>query len=258
MPEEFIEPTREGRRNFILLLSCILVMGAALHFFLAPWFLAFLKTLPLCDQLSWVQGSFLVILLLPVTLALFWAIPHARKLIIFQQSPLPNAWVLRRTPIKRGSKVWWLAFALLGWSAVVVIFSFWAWFKMSDIFASLASQQCRHNMRVEVHIRNFSNSIGSPSAGFPSICRVGQPFFMNSHFSGPCHVDASLSEKLPVSFFSPDNSVSHSVFGQLPTFRLELNDVVNDPEFTLTGHVEGHQDLRITLILKELDELVEA
>lgn len=52
--------------------------------------------------------------------------------------------------------------------------------------------------------------------------------------------------------------IPSSVFGQLPTFRLDLNGVVNDQSLTLTGQVEEHPNLRIELILKKLDDLVEA
>lgn len=168
MPEEFIEPTREGRRNFILLLVSIVLLGALLHFLLAPRFLAFLNTLPPCDQLPWLQGSLLTILVIPVGLALVWAIPHARQLLRFQQHPLPNAWVLRRTPITRGPKVRRYALGLLAWSALLIIFSFWAWFKISDIFLALTPQQCRHNVPVEVHIRNLPNSMLLPAVTFES------------------------------------------------------------------------------------------
>ncbi|WP_455370942.1 hypothetical protein [Petrachloros mirabilis] len=143
MTDEFVEPTREGRRNFIVLLVCLLAFGAALHFVLTPHFLSFLNTLPLCDQLTWLQGSLLVILVVPMSLAVCWAIPHARQLLLHQQSPLPNAWVLRRTPIKRGPRVRWQAYALLAWSALVIIFSVWGWFKMGDIFAALSPQACK-------------------------------------------------------------------------------------------------------------------
>lgn len=143
MAEEFIEPTREGRRNFVLLLACLIAFGTALHFFFVPRFLAFLESLPPCDQLPWLERSLLAMLLLPVTLALFWAIPHARKLLLFQQSPLPNAWVLLRTPIKRGPRVRWQAYALLAWSALVMICAVWGWFKLGDIFAALSHQACK-------------------------------------------------------------------------------------------------------------------
>lgn len=144
MADEFIEPTREGRRNFIVLLVCLLAFGAALHFVLAPHFLSFLNTLPLCDQLTWLQGSLLLILVVPVSLAVCWAILHARQLLLHQQSPLPNAWVLRRTPIKRGPKVRWQAYALLAWSALVMICAVWGWFKLGDIFAALSPQACKN------------------------------------------------------------------------------------------------------------------
>lgn len=143
MTEEFIEPTREGRRKFVVLLACLIAFGTALHFLFVPRFLAFLESLPPCDQLPWLERSLLVMLLLPVSLALFWAIPHARRLLKFQRSPLPNAWVLLRTPIRRGTRVRWQAYALLAWSALVIIVSVWGWYKLGDVFAALTPQACK-------------------------------------------------------------------------------------------------------------------
>ncbi|HKO30016.1 MAG TPA: GrlR family regulatory protein, partial [Nitrospiraceae bacterium] len=49
-----------------------------------------------------------------------------------------------------------------------------------------------------------------------------------------------------------------SVLGPLGMFRLALTGVGKDQQLTLVGQVEGQPNLRISIILKKVDELVEA
>jgi len=49
-----------------------------------------------------------------------------------------------------------------------------------------------------------------------------------------------------------------SVLGPLGVFWLTLTGVKKDQQFTLVGEVEGQPNLKISIILRKVDELVEA
>ena len=56
------------------------------------------------------------------------------------------------------------------------------------------------------------------------------------------------------------STLHNSVFGTIGNFKLKLNGVmiVNDKEFEMSGSVEGHPELIIRIVLKKIDELIEA
>lgn len=136
MSDDFIDPTPEGRRNLLLLLLLGIVLGGALQFWLKPAFFASLHSLPPCDQLKWLRVCLIAALATPPLLTL-WAIPHSLKMLKYKQSPLPGAWVFRRTPVRRGRAVQLQAFFLLLVSAFCLAFPFLGWqvLKSSPIFA---------------------------------------------------------------------------------------------------------------------------
>jgi hypothetical protein len=65
----------------------------------------------------------------------------------------------------------------------------------------------------------------------------------------------SISAKVEVANYSGTPS---SIFGPLKSFRLTLNGIENNQEFTLSGQIEGQPTRMITITLKKVDELVEA
>jgi hypothetical protein len=121
MSTEYIHPTQEGRRNLVMLVLFSLIAGVAIDFWLLPAFFSYIHSLPKCNQFAWLRGTLLGVIFFPPLLAL-WAIPHSLKLLKLNQSPLPGAWVLRRTPIKRGRPVRLRAIALLLLSVLALAF----------------------------------------------------------------------------------------------------------------------------------------
>jgi hypothetical protein len=71
-----------------------------------------MNSLPKCDQAALARATLIGIFSTPALIAL-WAIPRAIRMLKFNQSPLPGAWVLRRTPIRRGRSVRIQAICLL-------------------------------------------------------------------------------------------------------------------------------------------------
>jgi hypothetical protein len=147
MEQEFVESSKEGRQKIILLVVVILLIGVLAKFILMPKYFAFVKSLPPCEQLPWLQGALAVAICSVPAVAIFWAIPHARKLLKYQQIPFPDAMVWRRTPVKRGPRIRWRAYGLIVWSLLAVIFPFWAWNRLDFFF--ITPKQCSPNTAVE-------------------------------------------------------------------------------------------------------------
>jgi hypothetical protein len=121
MTAEYIEPTRESRRNLLLLVVVAIAVGGAIRFWLFPALFAHIGTLPKCGQIKWLRNCLIVVVASPPLYAL-WAVPHAMRMLKLNQSPLPGTWVFRRTPIARGRVVRLRAFGLLFLSAIAPAF----------------------------------------------------------------------------------------------------------------------------------------
>jgi len=113
---QFIEPTPAGRRKIVAMILGGMVAALVIKLWLSPAYFAHIRGLPVCDQLPWLRNTLIVGMLLPLVVALAWAIPTALKLLQHGQSPLPGTLVFVRTPIKRGRAVLWRAYGLFAWS----------------------------------------------------------------------------------------------------------------------------------------------
>ena len=140
MTDKFIEPTREGRRNLLILLTLGILSGAFLQFWLKPAFHAYLNSLPACDQIKLLRVLLLSAICTPPLIAA-WSIPHSIRLIQFNQFPLPGTWVMRRTPTRRGAIVRLRAYCLLLLSGIALTVPFVGWrlLEPTHIFAPTKS-----------------------------------------------------------------------------------------------------------------------
>jgi hypothetical protein len=141
MSDEFIEPTRESRRNLLLLAVVGIVVGVSLQFWLKPVFLEHMSSLPLCDRLKWLRACLLGVIATPPLLA-FWSIPHAIKLLKLDQSPLPGTWVFQRTPIRRGRVVRLKAYFLLVLSLATLAFPLVGWHLLQSTPIFVPTKSC--------------------------------------------------------------------------------------------------------------------
>jgi len=133
---EFIDSTGRARRNLALLYGGGILLGALLVGLVRPALLEVLHDLPICDQAAW-SVRIVVTTLSPLPFAAVWLALHARNLLKFDQSPLPNAWVWRRTRIKRGRSVQMQAYALLFCAAVLLVAPLGAWFALQPLWSTL-------------------------------------------------------------------------------------------------------------------------
>ena len=118
-PEEYIEATPASRRKLGVLFAVLVSAAFAMLELVLPEYLAFLRTLAFCDQLDWVEGTLLAMLLAAVIPAP-WSWIASRRIVRLEQWPLPGSWVWQRTRVERGAKVLWRARALA--AAAVAMF----------------------------------------------------------------------------------------------------------------------------------------
>ena len=133
---EFAEPTAHARRNLLALYVIGAIVGALLVLVARPGLLAFIAGLPVCEQAHWSIGL-LVACLSVAPAAAFATIVHAKKLLRFNQSPLPHAWILRRTRIRRGRPVRVRAYALIVCSACFFAGAIYLAYLLRPLFSAL-------------------------------------------------------------------------------------------------------------------------
>jgi hypothetical protein len=119
---DFLDPGPHDQRVLILSWIALAFAGALIVLWLKPALLAHVNALPVCDQLPWWRAFLVGALCAPVVVAL-WAVHYARKLLRYEQMPLPGTRVLRRTPIVRGRPVRLRAWLLIAVAAIAVLVS---------------------------------------------------------------------------------------------------------------------------------------
>ena len=142
-PIEFIEPTARSRLKFVLVHALAIGFVVAVKIFW-PRVMDFVNSLPLCNQLPWLQGIAAAFFALsPLTaLFLFW---HAERIRSSNQAPPPGAIVFFRTPIKRGRAAMLQVYLcrITGIAAILLPLYFGAkiWPSISPVFISVAECQ---------------------------------------------------------------------------------------------------------------------
>jgi hypothetical protein len=140
MDTDYLEASPQSRRRLVLFFVFALVVGVVAIESLEAH-LDRIKTLSICDQITtfhWLwTGACLGLAALGV-----WAGWLAQRSLKLNQWPLPGAWVFHRTPIHRGNPARWRAYALLGWSVIVLVGSTWSWYVVESYVARVESQRC--------------------------------------------------------------------------------------------------------------------
>jgi len=133
---EFVEPTARARRNLVALYVAAVVFGGLLVLFVRPALIAFISGLPTCEQARW-SLAVLAVCSLPLPIVAAWTAAHARKLLKFDRSPPPGAWVWRRTQVRRGRAVRVQAYALITSSVVLLLAPLYAWHVLQPFVSAL-------------------------------------------------------------------------------------------------------------------------
>ena len=140
MNTDYLEASPQSKRRFVLFFVIALVVGVAIIEVLEAH-LDRVKTLPLCDQLTnlrWLWAS----ACLGLAALGIWAGWMAERSLKLKQWPLPSAFIFRRTPIHRGRSAKWRAYALLGYSVLLLVGSAWSWYVVENWAERVESQRC--------------------------------------------------------------------------------------------------------------------
>jgi hypothetical protein len=139
-PDEYIEATPASRRKLAAIFVIAIVGGLVTLEYVLPEYLAHIRTLPFCEQLEWVEGTLLVLLLGFVILAP-WLGWNAREVLRREQWPLPGAWVWSRTRVDRGPRVRWRGRAMVASAIVLLVVPLLIGYSMHD-FLGHARDRC--------------------------------------------------------------------------------------------------------------------
>jgi len=117
MMQEYIEPSPTAQRKLLVLVAAAMIFCLVWKFWAEEAFYGYIRSLPLCDQLPWWQGILTGVVAMAGFASLFMA-RYSIQLFTHGQEPLPDAWVLRRTPVIRGRKVRLKAYGVAATSIV--------------------------------------------------------------------------------------------------------------------------------------------
>jgi hypothetical protein len=140
MNTDYLEASPQSKRRFVLLFVVALVIGLVIIELLEAH-LERVKTLPFCDQLANLRWLWTGACLGLATLGI-WTGWMAQRSFKLKQWPLPSAFIFRRTPIHRGNSAKWRAFAVLGYSVILLGGSAWSWYVVEKWAERVESQRC--------------------------------------------------------------------------------------------------------------------
>ena len=138
--DEFIEATPASRRKLAAIFVVAIVGGLVTLEYMLPEYLAYIRTLPFCDQVDWVEATFLM-LLLGFAIPVPWLGHSAREVLRREQWPLPGSWVWNRTPVERGPGVRRRGRAMLAAAVSLLVIPLLMGFLVHDFF-SQARERC--------------------------------------------------------------------------------------------------------------------
>ncbi len=147
MTDDFTDPTPEDRRKLLWLIAVAVMLGAAVTYWLLPWFRTQMQVLPPCEAVRLARGVITAMLLGLPLIVVLWALPLARRLWRVGQFPLPGAWVLRRTRIQRGRAVQVRAVTLLVLSVLTAVLAIWGVVSVRSVLSDLPG--CATNTAVD-------------------------------------------------------------------------------------------------------------
>lgn len=131
MSPDSIDPTPASRRKLLLLIVAVTAGAALLKFVLMPRLLGHIQTLPLCERLRWLQALLIGLLASTAVAGVHFAW-YARRVSRAGQWPLPDAWVWRRTPVRRGSAVRWRVRGMMACAIVAMAMPWVGWQLLSS------------------------------------------------------------------------------------------------------------------------------
>ena len=138
MTPEFIEPTADSRRKFAVLWVAALVVGVAL-IELFEFQMDHANRQPICENLT-MFSLWCAFVFGGLALCGLWAASIGHRALKLDQIPLPGTWVLRRTPIYRGSSARWRAHAVFAWGIFVIAGAGFSSYVVWDTFDRAASR----------------------------------------------------------------------------------------------------------------------
>lgn len=135
---EFAEPA-PGDRFKIAGSAAALAIGLALiHWLAVRPTLAWVRTLPGCEQATWLSGLLVGAMALLPLLGAAVFVPIAVRVFQHDRMPPPGTWLWQRTRVWRGRRARWTAMAMVAWAVAAAPVPFFAW----QIVAPMQSRAC--------------------------------------------------------------------------------------------------------------------
>jgi len=135
---DFAAPAPGDRRKIALTLAALVLGLALFHFLVFTPTLAWVRTLPVCEQAIWLSRMLLATMTLPSVLGLTVFLPMGLKAWRHRRWPYPGMWLWRRTPVRQGTRARLIAAMMVAWPLLAVPMPMFTW----QVIAPLQQQAC--------------------------------------------------------------------------------------------------------------------
>lgn len=141
-PHEHAEPAPGDRLKIACSAAALAVGLALIHLLAVRPTLAWVRTLPGCEQATWLTGLLVGGMALLPLLGGVVFVPLALRSLRHGRMPPPGTWLWQRTRIWRGRRARWTAGAMIAWTVLALPVPYFAW----QVISPLQDRACTANV----------------------------------------------------------------------------------------------------------------
>lgn len=130
---EYADPAPGDRRRMAWTVAALVLGLSALHLLAVQPTLAWVRTLPACDQASWLSGMLVGVTALMPLFGLVVLVPLGFKVWRHGCWPYPGVWLWRRTRVRRGWRARLTSVGMFVCTAITVPMPLFTWQVVSPL-----------------------------------------------------------------------------------------------------------------------------
>lgn len=130
---EHADPAPGDRRRIAWTLVLLVLGLSAFHMLAARPTMAWVRTLPGCEQAAWLSGMLVAAMALMPLMGLLLFLPIGLRVWRHGCWPYPGIWLWRRTRILRGWRARLTAVGMIGWTIIALPLPLFAWQVVSPL-----------------------------------------------------------------------------------------------------------------------------
>lgn len=131
--DEHADPAPGDRRRIAWAVTALVLGLSAFHMLAVRPTMAWVGTLPGCEQAAWLSGMLVAAMALMPLMGLALFLPIGLKVWRHGCWPYPGMWLWRRTRVHRGWRARLTAVGMIGWTLIALPLPLFAWHVVSPL-----------------------------------------------------------------------------------------------------------------------------